>query len=238
VLYVSTGSGAVVVPSTGPFPPDSTSTTYSASGSYTFNSLNAAGCDSSYTFTINYLPGLTGSQTLSVCTNQWYMFAQVAGTVIMSPSDVMAPGGFVHTGAGTYTDVIQNAAGCDSTLTTTIIDVPATTGTNTANVCGTDVYVVSRTAGVSIVASPGPSPSSTVHVYAASGSYVDTLTNSYGCDSILTSIITLYPLTITRSRYYCLSGWYTSTLKEQPLPVQGFIPAIIQIYMVVTLAIL
>jgi hypothetical protein len=77
---------------------------YSSSGTYYYTSPGSAvPCDSMYTLllTINQSSSSTISQT--------------------AIDSYTAPSGAVYTSSGTYTDVIPNAAGCDSTITINLI---------------------------------------------------------------------------------------------------------------------
>ncbi|PWL28134.1 MAG: hypothetical protein DCO96_09150 [Fluviicola sp. XM-24bin1] len=77
-----------------------------------------------------------------------------------------APDGMVYTSSGSYTAVIPNAQGCDSTITVNLTINTATTNTITQAAC--DSFALNGT------------------TYTFSGTYTQTLTNAVGCDSIIT----------------------------------------------------
>lgn len=77
-----------------------------------------------------------------------------------------APDGMVYTATGSYTAIIPNAQGCDSTITVNLTINNATSSTITDSAC--DSVVVNGT------------------TYTFSGTYTQTLTNAAGCDSIIT----------------------------------------------------
>ncbi len=96
-------------------------------------------------------------------------YIQACDSFYQSPS-----GNYVWTQPGTYNDTIQASNGVDS-----IITIYLTLGLNTqavidTQVCGVDFYV---------------SPSGAV--YTQSGTYVDTIPNASGCDSIITIYLDL-----------------------------------------------
>ena len=72
--------------------------TYTQSGTYTFTTTNALGCDSVATLNLTITNPTTGSETLTAC-------------------DSLVWNGQTYTFSGTYTYVTTNAVGCDSTVT-------------------------------------------------------------------------------------------------------------------------
>jgi len=75
-------------------------TTYTASGAYTATLTNAAGCDSTATLNLTINTATAGSETAAAC-----------------GSYTWATNNMTYTATGSYTDVLTNAAGCDSTVT-------------------------------------------------------------------------------------------------------------------------
>ena len=134
-------------------------TTYSGGGTYVINWTFDDGNGNSITVPQNVI--VVGSNSTS----------NVSASVCNSYT---APSGTVLTSTGIYTDVIPNAAGCDSIIT---IDL-------TVNV---DVYYsFSVTKCVEYTVPSGD------ETYYASGVYNDTLPTANGCDSIMTIDITIY----------------------------------------------
>lgn len=87
-----------------------------------------------------------------------------------SPSGV-----YTWTNSGVYQDTLQSASGCDSILTINLA-IQAT---------GPD-FIAEQSCG------PYMSPSGQ-YVWTSSGTYLDTLQNSFGCDSILSINLTILP---------------------------------------------
>lgn len=123
----------------------------SAPGVYIDTLPSVGGCDSISTITVNQNPPLTNSVNVTICqgTTHWV-------------------GGANQGATGIYVDTLQNAAGCDSILTTNLTVTPAITSNSNVVIC---------TGG-----------SATVHgiVVTQAGAYVDTLQTASGCDSIST----------------------------------------------------
>lgn len=122
----STGSQTEVVCDSYTWPANAQ--TYTTSGSYTTTLTNTAGCDSVVTLNLTINSSNTGSQTEAACDSYtWPVNAQT------------------YTTSGSYTTILTNAAGCDSTITLdlTINETPDNTitlsGVNlTSNAVGAD----------------------------------------------------------------------------------------------------
>ena len=217
-------------------------TTHNASGTYVDVLSAVSGCDSTVTTNLTVLPLISSSQTLTVCNG---------GSVTV--------GTITHNTSGTYADVLAAANGCDSTITThlTVLPVNATVqsltichagsvvvGPNTyyspgvyldtlSSVNGCDSTVTTTLSILPLNASMqwvticyGDSILVGTQVHSTSGSYVDTLTSSNGCDSIITtSLLVLSPVSLTQNATVCnggniqvgnniynVSGTYTDTL--------------------------
>jgi len=82
--------------------------------------------------------------------------------------------GHIYTSTGTYTQVIANAAGCDSIITLNLIINRKFTSIN-ATICEGQTYYA------------GGANQTT------SGIYKDTLLTSLGCDSVITTTLTVHP---------------------------------------------
>lgn len=81
--------------------------------------------------------------------------------------------GTTYSASGSYTGVIPNAAGCDSTITLDLTILNASTGSETATACTSFIW---------------PTDGNT---YTSSGVYTATLTNAAGCDSIVSLNLTI-----------------------------------------------
>jgi hypothetical protein len=118
-----------------------------------------------------------------------------------------APSGNVLTSTGTYMDTIANANGCDSVITINLVINTTTTATLTASSC-TGNYTL-----------PGGT------IVTSSGTYMDTIPNAAGCDSVITANITVdsnttayfapsvcFSLTLPSGTVVTASGIYTDTI--------------------------
>ena len=81
-----------------------------------------------------------------------------------------------YSSAGTYIDTIPNVNGCDSVVTTSItISQLIPSSNDSVSICFGQTYNVGNNA------------------YTSTGMYVDTISNSFGCDSIVNTTLTVYP---------------------------------------------
>ena len=81
-----------------------------------------------------------------------------------------------YTKAGTYVDVFKGTNSCDSIRTLNLVVNPVVRRTNTVQICKGDTYFAGG------------------KMQTNSGSYVDTFKTTAGCDSIVTSVLTVNPL--------------------------------------------
>ena len=125
--------------------------TLNASGSYTENLTTASGCDSVATLFLTVSPILAGSASQTICAGSSYIF----GTQTLNV-------------AGTYTENITTASGCDSIATLFLTVNPTLTGSGSQTIC------------------EGGSYNFGTQVLTTEGTYTETLTNASGCDSIAT----------------------------------------------------
>ncbi|TAH42259.1 MAG: T9SS type A sorting domain-containing protein, partial [Bacteroidetes bacterium] len=174
---------------------------YTTSGTYTYSTLNAAGCDSTATLNLTIRYSTTSSSTVDVC-------------------DSYTWNGNTYTTSGTYTYSTLNAAGCDSTATLNLTIRYSTTSSSTVDVCdnytwngntyttsGTYTYSTTNAAGCDSTATlnltirNSSTSSSTVDVcdsytwngntYTTSGTYTYSTSNAAGCDSTATLNLTI-----------------------------------------------
>jgi PKD repeat protein len=86
------------------------------------------------------------------------------------------PNGKVVTLAGTYKDTLLSKKGCDSIITTTITVNPVYNSSKTASICKGSSYTLPKG-----------------EVATVAGTYKDTLLSKIGCDSIVTTNLTVNP---------------------------------------------
>lgn len=125
-------------------------------GVYTDIITNAAGCDSVIDIDLTVNLSTSYTQSMSIC-----------------PGGSVTVGSSTYTSAGTFTDVLTNLAGCDSTVTTTVNMLATTSYAQTIDLC----FGESITVGTS--------------VYEVSGTFTDVLINVAGCDSTVTTSLTV-----------------------------------------------
>jgi hypothetical protein len=177
----------------------------------TFNRTipNAVGCDSVITLQLSVIQPANSSLSVSICQGQSYTFGSqtltTAGTYSrtigsaagcdsiitlnltvkqISSSSIQTSicqgqsytfGNQTITTAGTYSRTISNAAGCDSVITL-ILTVNQPNGSSlNASICQGQNYTFGS------------------QTLTTAGSYTRTVTNSYGCDSVITLSLTVKP---------------------------------------------
>jgi hypothetical protein len=119
---------------------------------------------------INYAPTLTGTQSLTVCSGNIVYISTESGTVVLAESGaVLTPGGVTYSTSGTYTTTLQNAAGCDSILTTNITITPALVQNSSYTVCPGNVVYYSTGSGTIVEAGSGAVALPVGSIYSTAG---------------------------------------------------------------------
>ena len=182
--------------------------TYTTSGTYTYSTTNALGCDSTanLNLTVNYPSTSTANVTAcssytwngsTYTTSGTYTYSTLnalgcdstvtlnliinhptTSTLSFTACNSYLWNGITYTTSGTYTFSTLNAIGCDSTATLNLTINLSTSSTTTASICEGVSYTFN---GIS---------------YTTSGTYLAFLTNSVGCDSVATLILTVNPLPV------------------------------------------
>jgi phosphosulfolactate synthase (CoM biosynthesis protein A) len=135
----------------------------SAAGDYVDSLSTASGCDSLVTTTLTISPVITNSVSASICSG-----------------DSLFVGGAYQSAAGDYVDSLSTASGCDSLVTTTLTISPVITNSVSASICSGDSLFIGGA------------------YQSAAGDYVDSLSTASGCDSLVTTTLTISPV-ITNS---------------------------------------
>ncbi len=201
--------------------------TYTASGVYQDSFTNIYGCDSIMFTTLVVRPRSFVTQNIRLCIGQRLNVAthtysltgtyrdtmtNVLGcdsiittnltidtlvvsrqTIRICPDQSYVVGPHSYSAAGVYRDTFPKPGGCDTIIETTIINTPISTTTITTSFCIGDTLKIGTSR------------------YTTSGTRYDTLVNFAGCDSIITSNLTVYPTFITPitiricydQTYYC-----------------------------------
>ncbi len=136
--------------------------TYTTPGSYSVLLTASSGCDSTINLTLSGLSPSSNNISAAICPGGTYAF-----------------GSQVLTTAGTYTDVIPNAAGCDSTITLVLALNAASSSTLNQTHCAGSYQF----GGQNIT---------------TSGTYTNTIQNAAGCDSVITlNLVLNAPTSVT-----------------------------------------
>src|SRR5437764_8054105 len=145
--------------------------TLTATGTYSDTLTSAAGCDSIATLILNVTSVLRDTTTQTICQNQLpYTW-----------------NGLTLTAAGTYSDTLTSAAGCDSIVTLILNVTSVLRDTTTQTICQNQLPYTWN--GLTLT---------------AAGTYSDTLISAAICDSIATLILNVtYVLRDTTTQTIC-----------------------------------
>ncbi|MFK7757347.1 MAG: gliding motility-associated C-terminal domain-containing protein, partial [Flavobacteriales bacterium] len=120
--------------------------------------LDESGCDSLVVTTLSILPPISTTNNVQICTGSSY-----------------SEGTSMYSEAGTYTDVYQTIAGCDSLVITVLEINDFVSNSVTLDMCEGETYYEGTSA------------------YSTSGTYEDLYTTVSGCDSLVISTLTFHP---------------------------------------------
>jgi hypothetical protein len=149
--------------------------TLTTAGTYTRTLTNTVGCDSVITLTLNVNQPTASSSNAAICNGSSYTF----GTQTL-------------TTAGTYTETLTNAAGCDSVITLVLNVNQPTSSTENATICDGSSYTFGS------------------QTLTTAGTYTRTLTNAAGCDSVITlTLIVNQPTSSAINASICDGTSYT-----------------------------
>ena len=128
-----------------------------------------------YVDTLQFISGCDSAIiTTNLTATSLYQSSQSA--VICGDEPYTLPNGITTITSGTYIDTIQTVNGCDSIITTTLNENPTFQITIFDTICPNQIYT--RPNGVIV---------NTTNVF------IDTLQSVYGCDSIITTDLTVFP---------------------------------------------
>ena len=165
---------------------------YTQTGIYQDTFRAIVGCDSIVTTNLVVSSVFVNSQSLNIC-----------------EGDFIKIGAKTYNKSGIFTDTLKSLSGCDSIILTLLKVNPRTIRTQTLSIC------------------PSTSLKIGSHSYNRTGTYQDTLKSIFGCDSLVTTILTVQPVAaITQTialcsgqsikigaHTYTQSGIYRDTLK-------------------------
>jgi hypothetical protein len=184
---------------TGSTVPNATSYLWTGPSGFTQNgqTLNRPNATTNMNGTYTYYAIRTGGTkcdtsmvSVDVVVNQVY---STSSSITICEGESYAFNGNVYSVSGTYNDTLQTANGCDSVIVTQLTVTPTIFAENFQNLCGTATYSFNG------------------NTYTASGTYVDTVQTIFGCDSIVTTYLNIYPsyTGITNPQTICTAGSYT-----------------------------
>jgi gliding motility-associated-like protein len=223
--------------------------TVNTAGDYSFTYISSGGCDSIYIVHLSIVQPTQSAQSVVICNGDSFtlpdgVVVQSAGTytsvisnaaecdstisttvTLVQPTyqfvqasicqgdSYVLPNGIVVTMAGSYPVTLTSALGCDSVITTTLLVINTISTSQSAVICEGETFTL-------------PDGS----IVNASGQYVSTLTALSGCDSVITTNVSLLPVytqvitaSICAGESYILpdatststAGTYTFTLTAQ-----------------------
>jgi gliding motility-associated-like protein len=195
------------------------------SGTYSDTLTSAEGCDSIIVLTLSVVSSITNPISASSCTGSYIFNGQtlttsgtysdtlpsVAGcdsiTVLTltvgSPSSLAISQTICNNSTypfngqnlnttGTYAETLTNVSGCDSTITLTLTVVPTSTTALSQSICSGSTYNFNG------------------QTLTTAGTYIDTLANVSGCDSIIILALTIVSTSTTQiSQSLCSGTSYT-----------------------------
>jgi hypothetical protein len=120
------------------------------------------------------------------------VYDQTINAGICDGGSYTLPDGSIVTTAGTYTNTLQSIFGCDSIITTVLVISTGFEYSVDIELCDGDSYLL-------------PNGETETHA----GTYVDTLLTSLGCDSIITTNISLLPHSSSEiDQFVCDADFY------------------------------
>lgn len=154
---------------------DSISQNICQGSTYTFNGLNLS-TSGTYYDTLISSTGCDSIITLTLTVNS-SPATSVSDTICQNQPYTF--GGHSLSMTGTYFDTLTSSHGCDSIITLSLTVNPISASNISSSIC------------------PGSGYTLGTHTYITTGTYLDTLTSTLGCDSIITLHLTLLADTVT-----------------------------------------
>ena len=166
-----------------------------AAGTYTALLQNINGCDSTVTLNLVVNPNVTSTQNITICQNALpYSWNNQSLTA-----------------AGTYTALLQNINGCDSTVTLNLIVNPNVTSTQNITICQNALPYSWNNQSLT-----------------AAGTYTAVLQNINGCDSTVTLNLTVNPNVSSTQNITICQNALPYSWNNQSLTAAGTYTALLQ----------
>lgn len=131
-------------------------------------------CPGTYTLTVTDDLGATDTLEIEIDSAASISVSQYPA---LCDGESITVGANTYTASGSYTDTLSAANGCDSVVFTHLTVYPPN--------INTQAFQASECDGLSVIVG--------VHTYTESGNYTDTLPSSTGCDSVVITVIDLFP---------------------------------------------
>lgn len=161
--------------------PDGTTETITANTSHTSNLVSATGCDSVVVTNVTMATHYNLTESVSVCENTSVTYPDGSTEVI--------------TGNTTHTSNLTSAAGCDSTIVTTVTMNQAYNLSESMNACENTSVTY---------------PDGTTEVITGNTTHTSNLTSAAGCDSVIVTSVTMNQnYTMTQNAEVCSGASYT-----------------------------
>jgi len=172
-------------------------------GSQTYNMCPGGSVtvgSNTYTTTGVYTDVLAGA-SVQGCDSTVTTNLTISSSIAITQNPVICAGASITVGTntystdGTYIDILTALGGCDSTVTTNLTVSAAITGSQTLTICGGDSIIVGTS------------------VYNFTGTFNDVLIAANGCDSTVTTFLTVNPVFLinVNSATICLGDSATLT---------------------------
>ena len=146
---------------------------------------NVYNADGTYTDVLQSMFGCDSTVVTNLIVNLPIVASQ---TVILCSGDSITVGGNSYNATGIYTDVISAVNGCDSTITTDLTILPVSSASQSFNLCQGNTVTVG------------------LNTYSTTGVYTDLFIASNGCDSIVTTDLTIIPAVPNNQSFQICSG--------------------------------
>ena len=148
---------------------------YDLAGTYTAHLTNSVGCDSTATLILTIKDSSSSTTSATICKGSSFTFNSKS-----------------YDSAGTYTSHLTNSVGCDSTATLILTIKDSSSSTTSATICKGSSFTFNSKS------------------YDSAGTYTSHLTNSVGCDSTATLVLSInQPTTSTTDTSICQGNNFT-----------------------------
>ncbi|HAP68405.1 MAG TPA: hypothetical protein DCR04_01540 [Flavobacteriales bacterium] len=144
--------------------PDGTSEVITGNTTQISNLIASTGCDSVVTTVVTVIPSFTSTETVSVCPNNSVTYPDGTTEIITAPTS--------------HISNLTGILGCDSVVTTNVTLSQGYDGQLSASTCLNSSFTF---------------PNGDVQIIIAATSHVSTFTTASGCDSIITTTVSITP---------------------------------------------